>query len=166
MSSSICNVRHYKHDSRVCLFIRFFCFFFAVIGVLYYCPFPSGVMIEKDVVCSCLHKGFHLLILRRNVRRLPCRGRGWYEDTRDSWKFRKWPISAYTSASLECGGWNQSLLTYFTLKYSGFRGPLKSNLERTNLRKKLNYFELEIVPLKSEVEVKQGRAVSKHEYWF
>lgn len=125
----------------------------------------------RGITDSCLlhvdgHKGFHLSILRRNVRRLPCRGLGWYEDARDSWKFRKWPIPVYTSASLECGGWNQSLLTYFTLKYSSFRGPLKSNLERTNLRKKLNYFELEFVPLKSEVEVKQGRAVSKHEYWF
>lgn len=69
------------------VFLFVFFFFFAVIGVLYYCtvlPFPSGVMIEKDVVCSCLHKGFHLSILRRNVRRLPCRGRGWYEDARDS----------------------------------------------------------------------------------
>lgn len=38
---------------------------------------------------------------------------------------------------------------------------LKSNTERKKLRKKPNFFKLEVDPLPSEVEVKQGRAFFK-----
>lgn len=39
--------------------------------------------------------------------------------------------------------------------------PQRSNAERRNLRKKANFSQLEVVPLQSEVEVKQGPDIWK-----
>lgn len=72
-------------------------------------------------------------------------------------KFRNWPVPAYDSAGLDkCV--KKSLVTCSSLSSSCFRDPrpLKKNAERRSLRKERNFSELEVVPLESEVEVKQG----------
>lgn len=74
---------------------------------------------------------------------------------------------SYKSAGVDkCSDSNRLPLTCSAFKYLCVRSFAHwSRALRRSLTKKRNFSEMEVVPLESEVEVKQGRGVWQHENW-